>query len=372
MTRGEGNVFRRWRIVASAAICAVWLAHAAHADDLQANLAALKSRLDAGAIPGIHSVLVIADGKTLAEWYFTGDDEALRDRGPVPLPHVEFGPATLHDVRSVTKSVVSILFGIAQDDGTIKSLDTPVLDYFPEYTDLRTPERLKIRVRDVLTMTSGLDWDERKYPYSDPRNPSIAMEIAPDLFRYVLSQPIAAPPGTRFSYSGGDVALVGAIIARATKTPLDSFAKERLFGPLGITEFEWSKAGVHPRAEAGLRMTTRDMGKIGSLMLAGGEWNGKRIVSQTWVNDATTPHAAVAPDPKCGTKYGYLWWLFEGCETQPPTPGFAGIGNGGQRIWVFPSRKLVVVSTAGLYNDPKQGEPPFAVLTGVLGGTPKP
>ena len=365
-------MFRRWRVCALVALCAAMCVYTARADDLDTNLKALKARIDTGAISGIHSVLIIADGKTLAEWYFTGDDEALRDRGPVPLRHVQFGPTTLHDVRSVTKSVVSILFGIAQDDGAIKSLDTPVLDYFPEYADLRTPERLKIRVRDVLTMTSGLDWDERKFPYTDPRNPSIAMEIAPDLFRYVLSRGIAAPPGTRFAYSGGDVALVGAIVARATKKPLDEFAKERLFGPLGIAAFEWSKAGSNPRAEAGLRMTTRDMGKIGSLMLAGGEWNGKRIVSQAWVTDATTPHATVEPDPTCGTKYGYLWWLFPGCQAQPPAPGFAGIGNGGQRIWVIPSRKLVVVSTAGLYNDPKQGEPPLAVLTGILGGMAKP
>jgi len=361
-------MYQRWRVCACVALCAMCIGAAA--DD--ASLAALKARIESGAIPGIHSVLVIADGKTLVEWYFAGDDQALRDRGPVPLPHVEFGPDTLHDVRSVTKSVVSILFGIAQDDGAIESLDTPVLDYFPEYADLRTPERLKIRVRDVLTMTSGLDWDERRYPYTDPRNPSIAMEIAPDLFRYVLSQGIAAPPGTRFSYSGGDVALVGAIIARATKKPLEAFAKERLFGPLGIADFEWSKANGNPRAEAGLRMTTRDMGKIGSLMLAGGQWNGKRIVSQAWVNDSTSPHATVEPDPKCGIEYGYLWWLFAGCNAQAPAPGFAAIGNGGQRIWVIPSRKLVVASTAGLYTDPKQGEPPLAVLTGILGGMAKP
>ena len=362
-------MYRRWRIWASVALCATCVT-VARADD--PNLAALKARIESGAIPGIHSVLVVADGKTVAEWYFTGNDEALGDRGPVPLGRVEFGPATLHDMRSVTKSVVSILFGIARDDGSIKSLDEPVLDYFPEYADLRTPERLKIRVRDVLTMTSGFDWDERKYPYTDPRNPSIAMEIAPDLFRYVLSQQIAAPPGTRFAYSGGDVALVGAIIARATKVPLERFAKERLFGPLGIGDFEWSKANGNPRAEAGLRLTTRDMAKIGSLMLAGGEWGGKRIVSRAWVELSTSPHATVEPDPKCGTKYGYLWWLFAGCAAQPPAPGFVANGNGGQRIWVIASRKLVVASTAGLYNDPQQGEPPLAVLTGVLGGSANP
>jgi CubicO group peptidase (beta-lactamase class C family) len=364
---------RRWRASASALLCAAWFGHAAYAADLDSNLTILKGRIESGAIPAIHSVLVIDDGKTLAEWYFSGADQAMVDRGaPVALSHVDFGPDTLHDIRSATKSVVSILFGIARDDGAIKSLDTPVLDYFPEYTDLRTPERMKIRVRDVLSMTSGLHWDERTYPYTDARNSEIAMDIAADPNRYVLSLPIDAPPGERFNYSGGDVGLVGAIVARATKTPLETFAAKRLFGPLSIEKFEWTRNADAPRAASGLRLTTRDMGKIGLLMLAGGQWNGKRIVSQAWVAESTTPQVAVEPDPKCGTKYGYLWWLFAGCQAQPPTPGFAAIGNGGQRIWVFPSRKLVIVSTAGLYNDPKQGEPPLAVLTGVLGGEAKP
>lgn len=366
-------MLRRWRIRASVAFAAVAATYAVHAGDLDANLQALKARLDAGSIPGIHSVLVIDGGKTVAEWYFAGADQAMVDRGaPMPLARVDFGPATLHDIRSATKSVVSILFGIARDDGAIESLDAPVLDYFPEYTDLRTPERMKIRVRDVLTMTSGLNWDERTYPYTDARNSEIAMDIAADPNRYVLSLPIAAPPGERFNYSGGDVALVGAIVARATKTPLETFAAKRLFAPLGIDEFEWTRNADAPRAASGLRLTTPDMGKIGAMVLAGGLWNGKRIVSQAWLDAATTPHVAVEPDPTCGTKYGYLWWIFEGCNTQPPTPGFAAIGNGGQRIWVIPSRKLVVVSTAGLYNDPKQGEPPLAVLTAILGGAAKP
>ena len=157
-------------------------------------LSQLKARIESGEIPGIHSVLVIADGKTIAEWYFDGVDETVGPTGPMQLGRVAFTPETLHDVRSVTKSVVSILFGIAYSDGAIKSLDTPVLDYFPEFADLHTPERMKVRIRDVLTMTSGLHWDERTYPYSDVRNSEIAMDIADDPYRYVLSGSIDAPP----------------------------------------------------------------------------------------------------------------------------------------------------------------------------------
>jgi CubicO group peptidase (beta-lactamase class C family) len=279
---------------------------------------------------------------------------------------VTFTADTLHDIRSVSKSVVSMLFGIARGDGAVPNLDTPVLEYFPELADLRTPERLQITVRNALTMTTGLHWDERTYPYTDRRNSEIAMEFAPDIYRHTLTQTIDTPPGTHFNYSGGDVALIGAIVARETKMPLETFARQRLFGPLGIAQFEWSKRGDIPRAQSGLRLTTPDLAKLGQLMLNGGRWNGVQIVPQDWVIESTSPHIAVEPDPECGTKYGYFWWLEAGCETQPHTPGFVGVGNGGQRLWVVPSRKLVVALTAGLYDDPRQRDMPTAVLAGVL------
>ncbi len=351
---------------------AAWTMFAAAAFGADAPaLSQLKARIESGEIPGIHSVIVIADGKTIAEWYFEGVDETVGPTGPIQLGRVAFTPETLHDVRSVTKSVVSILFGIAYSDGAIKSLDTPVLDYFPEFADLHTPERMKVRIRDVLTMTSGLHWDERTYPYSDVRNSEIAMDIADDPYRYVLSGSIDAPPGTRFNYSGGDVAVVAAIVARATKTPIETYARQKLFAPLGVARFEWSRSGSDiPRAASGLRLTTNDMAKIGTLMLNGGRWDDRQIVPESWVKAATTPHIDVEADPQCGTKYGYLWWIGAGCAASPPTPWFAAIGNGAQRIWVVPSRKLVIASTGGLYNDPKQAAPALEVLTGVLGGVP--
>lgn len=360
------------RRITAAIACALLLSGAivtVRAADQGAGLNGLRDRIASGAIRGIHSVMAIADGETIVEWYFPGRDEALGPRGPVPLSRVAFRADDLHDLRSVTKSVVSILFGIAQQEGAVGDLDTPVLDYFPEYADLRTPERLKIRIRDVLTMTSGWHWDERTYPYTDVRNSEIAMDVAPDPLRYVLSQRIDVPPGTRFNYSGGDVAVVGAVIARTTKTPLDVYAYQRLFAPLGIERFEWSKNNGVPRAASGLRLMPRDMAKIGRLMLDGGRWHGRQVVPQSWVDASTTVHVDVEPNkdqPQCGMKYGYLWWIGGDCDVTPPAPWFAAIGNGGQRIWVVPSRRLVVVTTAGLYNDPNQGKPPAAVLTGVL------
>lgn len=345
----------------------VWLGCPAQAGDVdQAALAALEQRTRSGEIPGIHGVLVVHHGQTIAEWYVGGNDETIRHT----IGMVEFGPDTLHDVRSVTKSVVSMLFGIAQADGAIKGLDTPVLDYFPQYSDLRTPERMQITLKDVLSMTSGLHWDEVTYPYTDPRNSEVAMDRAADPYRYVLSQAIDAPPGQRWMYSGGDVQLIGEVVARATKTPLETYAEQKLFGPMEIAH-EWIRIGDVPLAASGLRLTPRAMAKLGVMMLNHGRWHDRQIVPAEWVDVSTSRHAQVEPDPQCGTAYGFFWWLGPGCRSTPPTPWFAGIGNGGQRIWVVPSRDLVVVTTAGLYNKfPDDRNASTEVFVGVLMAVP--
>jgi len=349
------------RTLLAAALAVLLLAPAARADE--AALAALKTRIEAGEIPGVHSVIVMRGKETLAEWYFPGDDNA---RGRA-LGRVMFGPDTLHDVRSVTKSVVSLLVGVAVQDGAIKSLDTPVLDYFPEYADLQTPERRRVTLRHLLTMTSGLHWDEDTYTYADPRNSEIAMDMAPDPYRYVLSQAFDTAPGAQFKYSGGDVAVMAAVLARATRTPLDVYAEQKLFKPLGIAKVEWHRDGKGvPYAASGLRMTPRDMMRIGQLVQAKGRWNGRQVLPARWVAEATTAHAQVQPDPKCGMRYGYFWWLSAGCELEPAQPWAAGVGNGGQRIIVVRDQDLIVVMTAGLYNSRAQRQTANDVVVGAL------
>ena len=307
-------------------------------------------------------MLVIEGGTTVVEWYFDGSDERRGDR----LGVVRFGPETLHDIRSVTKSIVSLLFGIALAEGAIQSLDDPVLNYFPEYDDLQTTERLRIRLRDLLSMTSGLHWDERTYPYTDPRNSEIAMDLAPDRYHHILSQPIDAPPGERWTYSGGDVALIAEVIARTTEVPIEVYARQKLFEPLGITHFEWlaDRNGI-PYAASGLRLRPRDMATVGLLMLHQGREGGRQIVPEDWVETATMPHATVDPDP-CGREYGYFWWLVPTCEPEGQLGRFAGRGNGGQRIEVIPSLDAVVVTTVGLYNDNRQGRVVRAMTLEIL------
>jgi CubicO group peptidase (beta-lactamase class C family) len=326
-------------------------------------LADLEKRIRIGEIPNVHGVIVMRKGVTLAEWYFEGADER---RGSGPIGVVKFGPATLHDVRSVTKSVVSVLFGIAMADGAIKELDTAVLDYFPEYNNLQTAERRRITLRHLLSMTSGLRWDESTYPYTDRRNSETAMDLADDPVRYALEQPPESSPGSQFRYNGGSVVLIAEVLRRATKMSLEDFATQALFAPLGITQVEWVKdaRGV-PYAASGLRLLPRDMAKIGRLMLEKGSQGGRQIVPEAWVKASVSPQALVGSDGVCGFHYGYFWWILPTCAANPASGWYSAFGNGGQRIFVLPEQELIVVLTAGLYNDGRQTAAVRQVIQGV-------
>jgi len=324
-------------VVASSISC-----QALQAAGIADALAGLETSIHAGALPNIHSVIIEQDGSRLAEWYFTGADE----RRGTPLGSVTFDATTLHDVRSVTKSIVALVFGIARSEGLIGSLDTPVLDFFPEHADLRTPALEKITLRHVLAMTSGLKWDERTYPYTDARNSEIAMDRAPDKVRHIFSQTIVAPPGEVFAYSGGDVALIAEVVARVVKLPLEQYAKAKLFAPLGITNVEWLKdeAGM-PIAASGLRMLPADMLKIGQMILGGGWYNEQQVVPAEWVATVTEP-----ADIACKMRDHYFWWGMSACSAREHPAWYAAMGNGGQRITVIPSADVVIVMTAGNYN----------------------
>jgi CubicO group peptidase (beta-lactamase class C family) len=243
----------------------------------------LSEDIRAGKYPGIHSVLILRDGKLVREDYFEGEDERRGDS----LGTVRFDADTLHDARSVTKSVVSALFGAAMAEGAIDDIDTPLLDYFPEYADLRTPERMAIRLRHVLSMTSGIQWDESSRPYGDPLNSESAMDRAADPYRYVLEQPLSTEPGATWEYSGGDTMLLSRIIERATGEDLEAFARRALFKPLGIERYEWLRyPGGAPIAASGLRLLPRDMARIGQMYLDAGRWRDTQVLPPSWVRES--------------------------------------------------------------------------------------
>src|SRR5688572_30671720 len=177
----------------------------------------LGEKFDAGVRSGllrdIHAIVVSRGETIVLERYFDGPDDAWGRQ----LGVVRFGPETLHDLRSVTKSIVGLLYGIALDRGLVPTPETPLLAQFPDYPDLaHDPARAGIRIEHALTMTLGLEWDEFTRPYTDPLNSEIAMEAAPDRTRFILERPVVGAPGARWTYSGGAVALIGTLIARGT------------------------------------------------------------------------------------------------------------------------------------------------------------
>jgi CubicO group peptidase (beta-lactamase class C family) len=300
----------------------------------------------------IHGVLVARRGSLVFEQYFTGRDRAwvARER------RTAFGPQVKHDLRSITKSVVSLLLGIAIGQKKIAGVDEPALSFFPDYADLHTPEKQRIHLHHLLTMSSGLGWNEN-ISHSDPGEGPLG--AARDSVRYVLALPVAAPPGMKFNYSGGDTHLLGAVIAQATGQRLRDFARAALFEPLGIADWQWmSYDNGAIAAASGLRLRPRDLLKIGQLVLARGTWNGRQVVPPGWIEQSTRPQIDTADS----LLYGYQWWLgralLEGRELQ----WVAGFGLGGQRLFIAPALDLVVVVTAGLYATPTQHAVPWEIF----------
>jgi CubicO group peptidase (beta-lactamase class C family) len=315
----------------------------------------LAARLDEGVKSGelvnLHGVFVVRRGKLAVERYYPGVDQ----RWGTPLGTVAFDATTLHDLRSVSKSIVGLLYGIALAEGKVPALDAPVLASFPEYQDLASDERRRaIRMVHVLTMTMGLEWNE-DLPYTDPRNSEIAMEASRDRYRYILERPITAPPGQGWRYSGGATALLGHLIAKGTGMPLLDYAKAKLFGPMDIAAVEWTN-GFNGEASAasGLRMRPADLASMGQLVMQRGRWGDRQVVPSDWMTAALTPRITAWE----GMQYGYHWYV---PTRRDGSPAFMGIGLGGQRLVVVPSQELVYVIFMGNYTRADQVQRTIAV-----------
>jgi CubicO group peptidase (beta-lactamase class C family) len=251
----------------------------------------------------LHGVVIMRNGRLVLEHYFESDDNA---RGR-PLGKVAFKADTLHDLRSASKSIVGLLYGIALADGKVPPPDAPLFASFPEYADLAAePARNRWTIHHVLTMTMGTDWDELSVPYTDPTNSETAMDMAPDRYRFVLGAPVVMEPGRRWVYCGGATALLARIIAKGTGKPLHAFAREKLFDPLEIGPTEWSADEYgEPFAASGLRVAPRDLARIGVMMMKGGMWGDRRVVPAPWIERSTSPMVDIDET----RQYGYQWYL---------------------------------------------------------------
>lgn len=307
----------------------------------------------------IHAVVVARRGRLVMERYFNGPDE----RWGVTVAEVKHAPDTLHDLRSISKSVVSLLVGIASGEGKFPALDSSVLDAFPHYASLATPEKRRITFRQLLAMSSGLAWDEN-IPYSSPLNSERRLIDSRDPVRYVLEQPLAAIPGTFYNYSGGDTALLAAAVARQNGRNVFDYARDKLFAPLDITDSEWvaMRDSGEIAAASGLRLRPRDTAKLGQIMLADGQWNGRQVLPKGWAAESVKPRI----NARGVYFYGYQWWLGRSLLAGREIDWIAALGLGGQALFVVPTFDLVMMVNSGHYSSALQSVIPAAILNYVV------
>lgn len=292
-------------------------------------LATLVEDVRQGRFGTVGALLVAQGDNLLAEHYFRGQ---ARD--------------TIVPIYSVTKSVASLLAGLAVADGRISSVNVPLSALLPNYGPLLRADsrRERITLRDLLTMQAGIAWDEFTVPYEDPRNPVGRMLASSDWVTFVLSQPMARPPAEAFAYNSGVSVVLGEAVARAVGRELREFAQERLFAPLGIPLPAWHHGpdGV-ANSGSGLSMRAVDLLALGRLVRDRGRHGQARIVSEDWIDESTSP----ATISSLGTRYGYQWWrLGPDGAFDPGRPVIAAIGWGGQSIVILPADGLIAVTTA--------------------------
>jgi CubicO group peptidase (beta-lactamase class C family) len=335
----------------------------------------LEARLDKAIadkrVWNLHGLVVLRNDRLVLERYFEGEDEA---RGTGEIGHVTFKPETIHDLRSCSKSIVGLLYGIALQQGKVPPPQAPLFSAFPDYADLADKEgRDRLTIQHVLTMTMGTDWDESSLPYSDPRNSEIAMDNAPDRYRYILERRVVDTPGAHWTYCGGATALLARLIAKGSGKTLHQFARENLFDPLGMGPTEWATGrDGEPFAASGARMSVRDLARIGVMMLHGGKVGEDAVVPAEWMMRCVTP--AISADEI--RRYGYQWFVLDIAFGKPKGWAVGRLermwmaqGEGGQRLFVLPALELVVAITAGNYGKEDEAIPPTRVLREVILGS---
>ena len=284
---------------------------------------AMEDSIEKGVYPNIHSVLIFRNNHLVYEKYWAGPDENRRTNSKGILKHHR---DSFHDIRSISKSITSAAVMLAFQQGKIESLDQKIFYFFPEFLDYAMGDKKEITIRHLLTMTSGLHWQESYNDSMKIKNISYALD-------FILRQPLVETPGSRFSYNSASTQLLAQIVEKATGENIEVFTHKYLFTPLEITDFDWTKEknGLIS-AWAGLRMRSRDLLKFGILYLDKGRFNDKQIISSKLIEESMQAH--IYTEEPYG--YGYQFWTY-------PEGRWGLRGIFGQSVTSVPDKNAVVV-----------------------------
>lgn len=296
-----------------------WALSSAEAEALDpAAMTAVSAAIAGGQFGDVDALVVARHGKLCFDGYYNGT------------------PYDVHEMQSVTKSVTSALIGAAIARGAIAGVQQPVSALLPAFA------KNDIHLEHLLTMTSGLDWDETTIPNGDSRNTLTQMNASADWDGFVLSRGAVEVPGARFNYNSGGVILIGAVLRATTGQDAAAFAGDALFAPMGIRDARWFRNPARPEqvhTGGGLSLRARDAAKFGQLYLDEGVWAGQRLLPASWIHDSTRPRIGAWD----GAQYGFLWWLRIATGGRDVAEGW---GTRGQHVFVVAPLDLVVVVTA--------------------------
>ncbi|UCG26716.1 MAG: serine hydrolase [Bacteroidales bacterium] len=300
---------------------------------------------------GIHSILLVKNSKLVFEEYFNGFQYVSNPPGS-DGEYILYNREELHYLASVTKSVTSVLTGIAVNKGFVTDMNDQIVKYLPQYADILTGIKAGITLKHLITMSAGLAWDETTYPYGDINNDVTRLFISADPIRFVLEKPLLTTPGTTFFYNSGATNVLAEIIEETTGKDLGTFAGEFLFNPLGIENFNWEKFNSGDFfASGGLWLNPRDLAKIGFLFINDGAWNGQQIISQNWITESQQASIST-PTMSFAGSYGYQWWIREFNTNNRTFHCFFAAGWGEQLLFVFPQHNMLILFNCGYFLTP--------------------
>ena len=312
-------------------------------------------RIEQGKYNEVHSMLIFRYGSLVCEQYFRGH----KYQWDAPEYHgemVQWDRDMLHHTMSVTKSFTSACIGIAVEQGYIDNVHESIFSYLPDHQQLKTGGKDQITIEHLLTMTSGLQWNEWGSAHGTSANDidRIYFECSNDPLACILERSLESEPGQHFNYNGGGTIVLGEILKNAAMD-IGAFASKYLFEPLGIDTFYWYQFenGAYA-AEGSLYLTSRDMVKFGAMYLNGGRWMDKKMLSSDWVEKSMTEYnnnsrIRIPIEDSGKNGYGYTWWISEVGSGRHKTKMFRANGWGGQAIMVLPGKEMVVVFTGGNY-----------------------